>query len=188
MTIAFTRRRQREATAEAVRQAITKGGIDTSGLDLDVTKLVPAAGPLPGLEAGGKVYASGGAFYMLNTSTDAEQAASWAFMKFMLEPDNAFAWHTEAGYLPVVKAVLDKPEVETFWETDVAGVMLKNAVDQLKDADPDQAGPLMGPFQKYKDTVNAMLFDVMGDTNADPAKALSAAESKMTDVFSEYNG
>ncbi len=32
MTIAFTRRRQREATAEAVRQAITKGGIDTSGL------------------------------------------------------------------------------------------------------------------------------------------------------------
>lgn len=32
MTIAFTRRRQREATAEAVRQAITRGGIDVSGL------------------------------------------------------------------------------------------------------------------------------------------------------------
>lgn len=32
MTIAFSRRRQREATAEAVRQAITRGGIDVSGL------------------------------------------------------------------------------------------------------------------------------------------------------------
>lgn len=32
MTLAFTRRRQREATAEAVREAITRGGADTSGL------------------------------------------------------------------------------------------------------------------------------------------------------------
>ncbi|MCB1027199.1 MAG: hypothetical protein KDB24_05485, partial [Microthrixaceae bacterium] len=32
MTIAFTRRRQREATAEAVRKAITGGGVDTAGL------------------------------------------------------------------------------------------------------------------------------------------------------------
>ncbi|MEZ5382395.1 MAG: phosphate ABC transporter permease PstA [Microthrixaceae bacterium] len=32
MTIAFTRRRQREATAEAVRRAITQGGVDRSGL------------------------------------------------------------------------------------------------------------------------------------------------------------
>jgi phosphate transport system permease protein len=32
MTVAFTRRRQREATAEAVRKAITQGGVDASGL------------------------------------------------------------------------------------------------------------------------------------------------------------
>lgn len=163
-------------------------GFDTSDLDLDITKLVPAAGPLPGPEAGGKVYASGGAFFMLNTSSPAQQAASWEFMKFMLQADNALAWHTEAGYLPVVKEVLDDPAVETFWETDVAGVMLKNAVDQLNDADPDQAGPLMGPFAQYKDAINAMLFEVVGDGNADPAGALAAAETKVNGILTDYNG
>ena len=32
MTIAFSRRRQREATVDAVRQAITRGKVDTAGL------------------------------------------------------------------------------------------------------------------------------------------------------------
>ncbi|MEO6989636.1 MAG: extracellular solute-binding protein, partial [Aquihabitans sp.] len=163
-------------------------GFEAADLDFDVTKLVPAAGPIPGPKSGGKVFASGGAFYILNTSSPAEQAASWEFTKFMLQPENAYAWHTEAGYLPVVKAVLDDPRVAEFWETDVAGVMLKQSVDQLRDADPDTTRPLMGPYSKFTDIVQAMLFDVVGATGADPAGALSSAEGKVTDMLTEYNG
>src|SRR5690606_37243283 len=144
-------------------------GFDTAGLDLDVTRLVPGAAKIPGPEAPGRVYGSGGAFYILNTSSPAEQAASSALLKVMLEPDNAYAWHTQAGYLPIVKEVVNDPRVSEFWETDVAGVMLKHSVDQLNDADPDQAGPLMGPYAQFKEIVNTMLFNVMGEDHADPA-------------------
>jgi sn-glycerol 3-phosphate transport system substrate-binding protein len=162
-------------------------GFDTAAIDFATTRLVPGAGKFPGPEAAGKVYASGGAFYILNTGSKEQQAASWAFLKYMLQPENALLWHTQAGYLPVVKATMDDPKIEEFWETDVAGVMLKNAVDQLADADPDQAGPLMGPFAKFTDIMNGMLYEVMGPDGKDPEAALSAAEGQVNDLLADYN-
>ncbi|MCB0977266.1 MAG: ABC transporter substrate-binding protein [Acidimicrobiales bacterium] len=167
--------------AEAVGLGFSKAQIDKA------TRLVPGAGMLPGPEQAGQVYASGGAFYMLNTSSDAEQAGAWAFLKFMLEPENAIRWHTQAGYLPVVKEAQSSPEVENFWKTDVAGVMLKNAVEQLEDADPDRPGPLMGPYTAFTERMDAMLYDVMGPNPKDPAKALSSAQSDVDEILKKYN-
>ena len=61
---------------------------------------------------------------MLNTSEPEEQAASWQFMAYMLDPANAKTWLFSGGYLPVVKAVNDDPEVQAFWTDDLAGVLL----------------------------------------------------------------
>lgn len=155
-------------------------------IDLENIKLVPGAGPLPGIEAPGKIFASGGNFFMLNTSSPEQQAASWEFMKFMLQPENAFEWHTEAGYLPVVKEVLDNPAVEEFWNTDVAGGMLRFAVEQLNDADPDQAGPLVGPYPDFGQAVDRALDNVLLG-GADPAAELTAAEESVTAVLERYN-
>src|SRR5215510_14323285 len=105
---------------------------------------------------------------MLNTSSPAQQAASWEFLKFMLQPENAYVWHTDGGYLPVVKEVLNNPEIQTFWKEDVAGQMLKVAVDQLNSADPGQAGPLVGPYQDYAQQLDNVLNNVM--SGSDPAK------------------
>ena len=162
-------------------------GFDKAQIDFATTRLVPGAGKLPGPEAAGKVYASGGAFYILNTSSPAQQAASWAFLKFMLQPENVTIWHTQGGYLPVVKAAQDSPEVEKFWKTDVAGVMLQKAVEQLKDADPDQAGPLMGPFTNFTDVMDGMLYEVMGPDLKDPKSALDSAEKSVDQILKTYN-
>lgn len=163
-------------------------GFVDADIDFETTRIVPGAAALPGLRAPGKVYAGGGAFYIMNTSPPEKQAAAWRFLEFMLEPDQAFEWHTNGGYLPIVKAVLDKPEVEEFWETDVAGVMLKNAVDQLRSADPDQPGPLMGPYSGYKDIMNGTFYQVVGDAQKDPQTALDDAEKRVNDLLSDYNG
>ena len=99
----------------------------------------------PGSRRRARSTPGGGAFYILNTSEPAQQAASWKFLEFMLQPENAKTWHLEGGYLPIVKSVRDEPEVQAFWEDELAGVLLKPAVDQLGAADPDQPGPLIGP-------------------------------------------
>lgn len=155
-------------------------------IDFDKNQIVPGAGQFPGINTGGKIFASGGAFYMLNTSSPAQQAASWEFMKFMLKPENAYAWHTQGGYLPVVKAVLDNPKIQDFWTKDVAGVMLKKAVDQLYAADPDQAGPLVGPYQDYAKQIDNVLNNVMID-GADPKKQLDTAEANVNKILDDYN-
>lgn len=157
-----------------------------TNIDLDSIKLVPGAGALPGISAPGKVFASGGNFFILNTSSPAQQAASWAFLKFMLQPENAYEWHTQAGYLPVVKEVLDNPDVEEFWETDVAGGMLRYAVEQLNDADPDQAGPLVGPYPDFAQAIDRALDNVLL-AGRDPAAELEAAEASVTAVLERYN-
>ncbi|MGB3056205.1 MAG: ABC transporter substrate-binding protein [Acidimicrobiales bacterium] len=164
-----------------------EAGIDFDQSVIDKAALVPGGGSYPGIEAPGKVFASGGAFYILNAGTPAQQAASWKFLQFMLQPENAREWHVNGGYLPVVKSVLDEEEVQTFWDTDVAGVLLLNAVDQLKAADPDQAGPLIGPFPAYTEAVQGALEGVLF-SGADPAQALKDAEAAVNKTLTDYNG
>ena len=160
-----------------------------TGADANVNKnaLVPGAGAFPGIDTPGKIFASGGCFYILNTSSPEQQAASWDFLKFMLQPENAYKWHTEGGYLPVVKAALDKPEITSFWKDDVAGLMLKPAVEQLQAADPDQSGPLIGPYQDYSKALEDALNNVMLD-GADPADQLKKAQAAVDADLKAYNG
>lgn len=162
-----------------------EAGIDFDG-SIDSTKVVPASGELPGIEAPGKVYASGAAFYILNTGTPEQQAGSWKFLEFMLQEENAKRWHIEGGYLPVVKSVVDDPDVRAFQETELDGLLLKPAVEQLAAADPDQTGPLIGPFTEFQDAVRGAMESVLFD-GADPAEALGAAEDEVTAVLEDYN-
>lgn len=164
-----------------------EAGIDFDAAAIDQTKIVPGSGPMPGIDAPGKVFASGGAFYILNTGSPAQQAASWKFLRFMLEEENAKTWHVVGGYLPVVKAVVDDPEVREFQNTDLGGLLLKPAVEQLAAADPDQAGPLIGPYTQFEAAVRTALEGVLFD-GADPGEALSTAEGDVTKLLEEYNG
>lgn len=175
----------RDALGGAITAA--EAGIDFDESVINKANLVPGGAPYPGIKSPGKVFASGGAFYILNTSDPAQQAASWAFLKFMLQPENAQEWHVNGSYLPVVKTVLEEESVATFWETDVAGVMLLHAVEQLKDADPDQAGPLIGPFPDYADAVQGAMETVLL-SGGDPAQALDKAEATVNKTLKDYNG
>lgn len=164
-----------------------EAGIDFDTSSIDTTKVVPASGQLPGLTAPGKVYASGGAFYMLNTGSEAEQAATWQFMKFMLQPENALKWHVEGGYLPAVKAIADDPAALEFQSTALDGLLLAPAVEQLSSADPDEAGPLIGPYTEYQSSVRGAIEGVLFD-GQDPQDALTKAEADVTKALEDYNG
>jgi len=182
------------STATTTMAAVVAGqitpaeaGVDFDASVVDKAALVPASAPYPGIEAPGKVFASGGAFYILNTSSDAQQAASWEFLKFMLKPENAKEWHVKGGYLPVVKSVLEEPDVQKFWTDDLAGVMAKPAVDQLKAADPDQSGPLIGPYVDFANALQTAMENVLLDSG-DPAKELKTAEAAVNKSLDDYNG
>jgi len=164
-----------------------EAGIDFDVAAIDKTKLVPGSAEYPGVDAPGKIYASGGAFYILNTSSPAQQAASWKFLQYMLLPKNATTWHTVGGYLPVVKSVVDSPVVRTFQNNELVGLLLKPAVDQLAAADPDQAGPLVGPYPAFQKELQGAMESVLF-SGADPKQALGKAEDNVNALLKDYNG
>ncbi|HEX6420169.1 MAG TPA: ABC transporter substrate-binding protein [Acidimicrobiales bacterium] len=173
----------RDALEGTITAEEAGAGFDPESVDLSV--LVPGTGPFPGIEAPGQVFPSGGAFYILNAGEPAEQAAVWAFAAFMLDPENAKRWHVDGGYLPAVKAVADDPEVREYWESDIAGLLLQPAVEQLADADPDQPGPLIGPYPDETDEIEAAMEAILFD-GADVASALAAAQDDVTESLERY--
>jgi sn-glycerol 3-phosphate transport system substrate-binding protein len=164
-----------------------QAGTDFDESSIDLSVLVPGTGAFPGLEQPGRVFPSGGAFYMLNTSSPAEQAASWRFMEFMLDPANAKQWHLNGGYLPVVKAVEQEPEIEEFWENDLAGVLLQPAVEQLADEDPDQPGPLIGPYPDESDAIEAAMEAILFN-GQEVGPTLAEAQDQVTEALERYGG
>jgi sn-glycerol 3-phosphate transport system substrate-binding protein len=164
-----------------------EAGVDFDASAIDPGDLVPGTGSFPGLSSAGQVHPGGGGFFIIDAAPPAEQVGAWEFLEFMLQPENAQTWHLSGGYLPIVKSVQDEPAVQAFWEDELAGVLLKPAVDQLDDADPDEPGPLIGPFSDFNDTVEAAIEGVLLD-GADPAEALASAQDEVTDSLERYEG
>jgi sn-glycerol 3-phosphate transport system substrate-binding protein len=175
----------RDALAGSV--SAEQAGVDFDVSSVDLSVLVPGTGAFPGIESAGRVFPSGGAFYILNTSEPEQQAASWRFLEFMLDPANAKTWLFSGGYLPVVKAVNDDPEVQAFWTDDLAGVLLFPATEQLGDADPDQPGPLIGPYPDEADALEAAMEAILLE-GSDSSSMLSDAQDTVTESLQRYAG
>jgi sn-glycerol 3-phosphate transport system substrate-binding protein len=162
-------------------------GVNFDASSVNLADLVPGTGPFPGIEAPGKVIPGGGIFYILNTSSPAQQAASWKYLQFMLQPENAAEWHINGGYLPIVKDAQEDPEVTSFWEHDMAGLLLHTAVEQLDAADPDNPSPLIGPYTDYADAVQRAMEGVLLD-GQDADTALRSAQDTVTEALQRYEG
>jgi len=171
----------------------SEAGIDIGGFDLDKIGVVPASGQFPGLSLPGQIYASGGAFYMLNgggtggEAGKARMAASWKFLEFMLRPENAKEWYVTGGYLPVVKKVAEDPDAQAFGRTTLQGILIRPSLEQMQGADPDRVSPLIGPFHDYQQDLQAAMEAVLLN-GADPARALAKAEQQVNGALSRYAG
>ena len=153
-------------------------GITDLSLELDVA-------PMPGLNEPGKVFISGGAYFIMNTSSDAEQAAAWEFMKYLNNAESQKTIHLKGSYLPITDEVLDDPDVQSVWANDAAGQWLATAHGQLADIDPEFAGPVIGPFTEQRmiiqDSLEAVLLG-----GEDPAAALATAEEQINEALERY--
>jgi sn-glycerol 3-phosphate transport system substrate-binding protein len=170
-----------DISPELARQS----GIDSSEVNLE--GVIPGTAPFPGIEEPGQVVPGGGSFYILNSSSPAQQAASWRFLRFMLEPENAKEWTTVGAYLPVVTAARDDPDIERFWRDDVGGILLNTGFEQLQEANPDRPGPLIGPYSDFSDDFERSLEGIMLD-GADIDSSLRSAQEDVTTSLERYAG
>ena len=160
--------------------AVENEDVDTSGLDI-------AAAPVFGVDEPGQVGVGGNAFYITSTSTDAEQAGAWDFMKWWNEPAQQTRWHVDGSYLPFLASVVDEPEVQAFWNDTLAGGFLEIAWNELAEStDPEFTGALIGPYDKFRVILRDML-DAIAIDDADPTTALQDAVQASDEALQRYN-
>ncbi len=154
-------------------------GATELNIDLDVA-------PFPGLREPGRVFVSGGAFYMTLSGSEAEQAAAWEFMKYVNGVEQQKIVHLKGSYLPVSDEVANDTQVQQVWANDRAGAWLQTSYEQLLAIDPAFPGPAVGPFSEQRDIMNRSL-DELILADRDPEEVLREAEAELNDALQAYN-
>jgi len=167
---------------------LDSGDVDTGNADPAAgRKLQLGAGPFPGMEEGATTQPSGPGWYIVRESSPEKQAAAWDFLQFMLRKENVVRWHLGGSGLPFVKGAADDPAIQEFWDNQIAGRVMKVAAEEFEAVDPDNPGPMMGPYLPFTKALDVALQDVMlNDKDVDAAVA--AGQAEMEAAFEQYYG
>lgn len=156
-----------------------------SGLEGSST-VAPGFGEMPGVDKPGYGPVSGGAYYVTNGGSKAQQGAAMDFIRFINQIPQQVKWHVLGSYLPSNDQVAKQPEVQELWKGKVAGLSLKVASNQLAAQSAANPGPIVGPFDQYNLIVQKMMESVFLK-DADPATALAKAQADVTKAIENYN-
>lgn len=151
-------------------------------------KFQVATAPFPKVQAsdtGGPII--GGASLWIDGPghSAAEQRASWEFVKFLAQPENAAFWHTKTGYFPITKSALNEPD-DKAWVAQKP--QFQTAIDELQSSPASTAtqGCLLGSLPQVRALVETAIESVL-TSGKDPKAALDDAASQAKSLISKYN-
>jgi sn-glycerol 3-phosphate transport system substrate-binding protein len=141
-------------------------------------------GPLPGPSGTPTALVGGAALYVSDGKTDAETAAAWDFISYMVSAEAQSLFATLTGYVPVRYDALDVEPVLSVYRDDPR---FRVAYDQLE-ASPDSPalqGPILGPQREIRAVVARAVAEIM--LGGDVQTVLSAAAQTSNDLLAAYN-
>ncbi len=142
-------------------------------------------GAMPGPSGPGGVLVGGAAFYIVNKSSPAKQAAAWEYLKFLDSPQTQATFGAATGYVPIRKSSVTLPAMQQLWAK-IPGY--KVAYDQLVTGPSNTAtaGPVIGDYQGVRDAVrNAE--EAMFSNGVKSNTALAQAVKNATAAIQAYN-
>lgn len=158
------------------------GDVDPSSVRFDLDLWV---GPFPGLEEAGQGQIGGGAWYLTNGGTEAQQAAAWEFMKWLNSTPQQVRWALEGSGLPVVESAVDDPALQARWNDTLGGQWTRIAFGVLENVSTEFPGPLIGPYKETRESIrNAYERVLLGDGNVDAA--IEEADEAITKAVKDY--
>jgi len=143
-------------------------------------------GPIPGPGSGGGGAIVGGAsLYMVNRSSDAEQEASWRFLKFLNEPEQVAEWAAATGYIPTRQSATEQPVLQAQWDADPG---FKVAYDQFLSGEENDAsaGAVVGELPALRRIIEDAMLEMVTQGKS-PADALADAKERADTTMAAYN-
>jgi len=129
-------------------------------------------GPMPGPVVNPGTLVGGGALWLPKGRSDAETAAAWDYIKFLVAPQQQSTWAAGTGYVPLRTSAANLPPIKDIY---VADPRYKVAYDQLLAAadTPEEAGPVLGPQREVR-ILTSRAVEAILDQRADVQQTLTS--------------
>lgn len=140
-------------------------------------------GPMPGPDGSSTVLVGGASLWISADKGDAQAAAAWDFISYLVSAESQSTWAAATGYVPVRSDAVD---VEPLASTYAADPRFKVALDTLLSTpdEPTAIGPLLGPQREVRVLTSRALAEVLA--GGDPAAALADAAARADSLLSNY--
>jgi len=169
------------STSAALRSIFDVLAAGVEGVEIGVAPIPGIPGKVP--EGSPGVY--GRSLWIMSDRPEAERAAAWKFIRWLVEPEQQAEWFGGSGYLPARNSAYDLPAAKE--------IIAKYPQFQIpadlfaKTATTTAAlGPLLGPFQQVRNAMRTAIESMLsGAASADEALAGAVEESNA--AISEYN-
>jgi sn-glycerol 3-phosphate transport system substrate-binding protein len=141
-------------------------------------------GPLPGPGASPTALVGGAALYVTEGKSDAEIAAAWDFVQYLVSPETQSTFAVATGYVPVRDDAL---AVEPALSRYADDPRFRVAYDQLvaSPETPALQGPILGPQREVRSITANAVAEIMA--GGDVASALAGAAAQANEVLAAYN-
>ena len=169
------------ATSAALGTVLT--ALD-GGLIPGLTSDDVGVGPMPGPGETPSAIVGGGSLYVVADKGDAEAAAAWDYIQFLVSAETQSKWAAATGYVPLREDALELQPLARTYRSDPR---FRVAYDQLLSGVDDLAavGPVLGPLREVR-SVTAGGVSAIFD-GADVAATLADTAAQSDALITDYN-
>ncbi len=155
------------------------------GLIPGLTSADVGIGTMPGPGGNPLALVGGASIYIVAEKGDAQAAAAWDYIQFLVEAGVQSEWAAATGYVPVRD---DATELEPLLSLYANDPRFQVAYDQLLVAppgDPTALGPVLGPLREVRSVTAGAVAAIFA--GADVASTLAAAAQQSDALIADYN-
>lgn len=141
-------------------------------------------GPMPSPNGAPGALIGGAALWITADKGDAEAAAAWDFVTYLVSAEVQSQWAAATGYVPVSSGAVEVEPLASLYGDDPRFRVAYDQVAQTPDV-PTSRGPVLGPLREVRVTAAQAMGQILG--GADPAAALADAAALANALIADYN-
>ncbi|MGI9053619.1 MAG: ABC transporter substrate-binding protein [Ilumatobacteraceae bacterium] len=155
------------------------------GLIPGITSAELGIGSMPGPDGNPLTLVGGASLYIVANKGDAEAAAAWDYVRYLVDAQVQSKWAAATGYVPVREDATELDPLRTLYTTDPRFQVGYDSLQAAPANDPSALGPVVGPLREVRSVTAGAVAAIFA--GADVASSLAAAAQQSDALITDYN-